>query len=607
MDKSANNVNYEPLPTDGSQIRLATILPGQKHKKVKCTVSKFPFTKDSDGGLEYEALSYVWGEATVTSSITLNGKPFQVTTNLENALRALRFPKKKRVVWIDAICINQTSIPERNQEVRRMGEIYSRAKNVIVWLGLIDEPDNIHHIDDGRVSNKLRGLLDTLADLKPEDAEAAAVVLDRTGDPFYALQLLHNFFSRPWFNRIWVLQEIALAKMATIVYGDMSISWDRFEQALDAMRRLQLGRYTHLWRLSGATRADSIWRCRMRTRSYETEGKSSPLHLELADYLWQTRFYERTEPRDRLFGILGLVKSDMRGEKLLEIDYMKPITDVFRDLSIFMIKNGMLPQVLCSIAKSMDGLPSWASLWSSELQGEAASRLSRGLTMYMQIHAFKGVEPIPNPPRISDNLRRITVKGIIVDYGIGHVGKRFETVPTKTIDERALLIRKRFVEWEEEMERERCAHKIFETQSERREAWKRALLHELPGDETELGQHYDLLKNFKNELPLPMDHAILMSVVADIDTTLGKNSDCRRPFVTTSGLMGSTGTNCDLCFGDQIGVLVGSGVPYMLRAVDPSCELFQFVGCCWVPELVDLDLIEGEKKGLWEVRDITLI
>ncbi|KAI1090781.1 heterokaryon incompatibility protein-domain-containing protein [Rostrohypoxylon terebratum] len=577
MDKSANVVDYESLPIDGSQIRLATILPGQKHKKVKCIVTKFPFAKDSNSSLEYEALSYVWGDAT------------------------------ERVIWIDAICINQTSIPERNQEVRRMSEIYSRAKNVIVWLGRIDEPDDAYHIDDGRASDNLRGLLDALADCGPEDAEAAAVVLDRMYDPFYALQLPHNFFFRPWFNRIWVLQEITLAKTATIVCGDMSISWDRFEQALDAMRRLQLGGYTHLWRLSGATRADSIWRCRMRTRSYGNEGRPSPLHVELADYLWQTRFYEQTEPRDRLFGILGLVKSDMRGEKLLEIDYMKPVTDVFRDLSIFMIKNGMLPQVLCSITKSMGGLPSWASLWSSELQGEAASRLSRGLILYMQVHAFLGVEPVPNPVRISDDLRRITVKGIVADYGIGHIGKCFETVTTQSIEERALLIRKRFVEWEDEMELEECAHKMFETRSERRQAWKRALLHELPGDETELGQHYDLLKNLKNELPSPMDPAILMSVVTDLDTTLGENFDCRRPFVTTSGLMGSTGTNCDLRFGDQVGILVGSGVPYILRAVDQTGELYRFVGCCWVSELIDFDLIEGERSGLWEVRDITLI
>ncbi|KAI2463397.1 heterokaryon incompatibility protein-domain-containing protein [Annulohypoxylon bovei var. microspora] len=606
MEKSTNIVDYKLLPVDGSQIRLVTIHPAVRHKKIKCTVQNFPFTKQETGGLDYEALSYVWGDATITTSITLNGRPFQVTTNLEAGLRALRLRNKKRVVWVDAICINQTSMPERNQEVRRMGEVYSRARHVIVWLGHGKEVDDASQVDDDRMADKLRGLLNALADARPEDSEAAAMVLDRTGDPIYALQLLHKFFFRPWFTRIWVLQEIALAKTATIVYGDLSVGWDRLMQAVDALRRLQLGRHTHLWRLSGAGRADRVQRCWMRARGENfQEEHRSPIHFELVDLLWQTRFYEWTEPRDRLYGILGLMKSDLRGEKLLEIDYMKPVADVFRDLSIFMIQGGMLSHVLCSIANSVDGLPSWASNWTADLQGEAASRLSNGLMMYMQVHEFKGIEPLPNQPRLSGDLCQITIKGIIIDYGVAHIGKRFEPSLIASADARVKAIRARLIEWEDEMERQHCAHEVFKTRSERREAWKHALLHELPGDKTELDQHYDLLTDRKNKLS-SKDSALLLSVVTDLDSTLGLNCDYRRPFVTMSGLMGSTGTNCDLRFGDQVGVFIGSGVPYLLRPVDQTGSLYRFVGCCWLPGLINLDVVEVEKKGLWKLQDITL-
>ncbi|KAI1099338.1 heterokaryon incompatibility protein-domain-containing protein [Jackrogersella minutella] len=606
MEKSTNDVKYEPLPADGSQIRLVTILPGATHKKVKCKVDNFQSAKDGINAVEYEALSYVWGDATITTPITLNSHPFQVTTNLEAALRALRFRKKKRLIWIDAICINQTSISERNQEVRRMSEIYGRAKHVIVWLGRGTEPSDRVQVEDNRIAEKTIGMLNSLADARSEDSEAGAVILGRTGDPACAIRLLHRFFFRPWFNRIWILQEVTLAKTATIVYDDLSISWDRLVQAVDALRRLQIGRHTHVWRLSGAANADRVERCWMRTRSQDKPRTS--IYLEMADLLWQTRFHEWTEPRDRLYGILGLVGSHLRSERLLEVDYTKSVVDVFRDLSIFMIQGGMLSHVLCSIANSMDGLPSWASNWTAELEGATASRLSPGIMMSMQIYQFNGTESPSNPPRFSDDLLQMTIKGYIFDYGICHIGKRYEPTLVVSVDARAELVRSRLIEWEDEMERQSCAHKLYETKHERRNAWRNALLHELPDETSELRRHYNQLTDREKELPLAKDSgAILMSIVTDLDATLGLYCDYRRPFVTMLGLMGSTGTNCDLRFGDLVCVCVGSGVPYILRPVDQSKNIYRFVGCSWLPALVNLDLVEGERNGSWEIHDITLI
>jgi hypothetical protein len=338
------------------------------------------------------------------------------------------------------------------------------------------------------------------------------------------------------------------------------------------------------------------------------------MHFELADLLWQTRICEMTEPRDRLYGILGLVKGDLRSEKLLEIDYTKPVADVFRDLSIFMIQGGMLSHVLCSVTDSMDDLPSWATTWTSTMvenpspDGSAATRLSNGIITYMQIYQLKGIEPSPNPPRLSTDLRQITIKGRIFDaYGIWHIGRRFEPVATSDIDDEARIYRARLIEWEDDMERQHCAHERFKTQAERREAWKHALLHELPGDRTEMGQDYDMLTDRENELPLARDSALIMRIVVNLMCTLGSHCDLRRPFVTMLGQMGSTGTNCDVHFMDKVCVFVGSAVPYLLRPVDQARGLYRFVGCCWVPGLVDLDVVEGQRRGFWELQDITLI
>lgn len=84
---------------------------------------------------DYEALSYTWGDLTEKRPIKCCNEPFLVTENLFPALRHLRYADRGRVLRIDAICINQKSIPERNQQVGIMGHIYKSARKVTIWLG----------------------------------------------------------------------------------------------------------------------------------------------------------------------------------------------------------------------------------------------------------------------------------------------------------------------------------------------------------------------------------------------------------------------------------------------------------------------------------------
>ncbi|KAH8883497.1 heterokaryon incompatibility, partial [Thozetella sp. PMI_491] len=83
----------------------------------------------------YEALSYVWGPPNFSESISCHGVACKVTPNLLAALRRLRYTNKDRTLWVDAICIRQSDIDERIQQVSRMGDIYSQASRVLVWLG----------------------------------------------------------------------------------------------------------------------------------------------------------------------------------------------------------------------------------------------------------------------------------------------------------------------------------------------------------------------------------------------------------------------------------------------------------------------------------------
>lgn len=90
----------------------------------------------------YEALSYVWGETADNVFVLCGGSKIMITPNCLAALKKLRLSTKERYLWVDAICIDQSSIPERNQQVARMGEIYMSASRVVIWLGDGDEDTN---------------------------------------------------------------------------------------------------------------------------------------------------------------------------------------------------------------------------------------------------------------------------------------------------------------------------------------------------------------------------------------------------------------------------------------------------------------------------------
>jgi len=118
--------------TAQTSIRLLKLSPGSSES----APLEISFAEvDLDDRPQYEALSYVWGDKTEKAAILCHGKTIEVTPNCEIALRRLRLVTKPRSLWIDVLCINQRSLNERNHQVSMMGNIYSAATRVIVWLG----------------------------------------------------------------------------------------------------------------------------------------------------------------------------------------------------------------------------------------------------------------------------------------------------------------------------------------------------------------------------------------------------------------------------------------------------------------------------------------
>ncbi|KAF8849427.1 HET-domain-containing protein, partial [Acephala macrosclerotiorum] len=124
---------HTPLKATTKQFRVATLFPGPLDSAISCSLRVDRFNSPS---LQYEALSYEWGSSQdTTHSILLNDQSFLIRHNLWQALRALRSETEERVLWVDAICINQEDVLERNHQVEMMGDIYRLANEVLIWLG----------------------------------------------------------------------------------------------------------------------------------------------------------------------------------------------------------------------------------------------------------------------------------------------------------------------------------------------------------------------------------------------------------------------------------------------------------------------------------------
>ncbi|KAH9217999.1 heterokaryon incompatibility protein-domain-containing protein [Leptodontidium sp. 2 PMI_412] len=170
-----------PRMTDAHEIRVLELLPGSEEQPIHCLLTIEHLWDDP----RYEALSYAWGSSAETKPMQLNKTSFEITSNLEIALRHLRHEQESRRLWVDALCINQNDPIEKQTQVKLMSEIYPAAENVLCWLG--PEED-----DSAFVMQRLQELADAKA----------------RRQRFY--QGLFKLLSRQWWSRLWTCQEFAL-------------------------------------------------------------------------------------------------------------------------------------------------------------------------------------------------------------------------------------------------------------------------------------------------------------------------------------------------------------------------------------------------------------
>jgi hypothetical protein len=168
--------------------------------------------------VEYEALSYTWGSTVFIDPVICNGQPFGITSHLDEALRQLRLEGRKRYLWVDALCINQSDLEEKARQIRNPKVVFAKATRVVVWLGVgtTHAKDAIQWLDD-LLESERKGK-PTLTRPGVTRSQQPRHVMPPTSTSFVnnddnIIRGLLGLGSRPWAKRSWVVQEVAAAPL----------------------------------------------------------------------------------------------------------------------------------------------------------------------------------------------------------------------------------------------------------------------------------------------------------------------------------------------------------------------------------------------------------
>ena len=325
-----------------NDIRLLALQPGDQQEEIRISIFHASLEQDP----VYEALSYTWGDPSDMALIRCNelGNCLSITKNCESALRRLRQKDQERILWIDAICIDQSNIPERGQQVQIMSKIYAQAIRVLAYLGEASEDSEI-------------GM-----DFILEDAETFHS--SRTNRPPVGLgpgvssspqqRAIDHILERPYFGRVWVLQEILLARSVEVILGNRSVSWSFLTVTAFYV---DFNKQAHLMTQYYRDNSSAFLTLDM------TGGKRPESLLGL---LRGTRHCKATDPRDKVFALLGL--STEGSKQLLTPDYSLSIRETFIKVAKFFMRDKKL-DILCHAqgTRSAHCLPSWVPDWSFPL------------------------------------------------------------------------------------------------------------------------------------------------------------------------------------------------------------------------------------------------
>lgn len=313
----------------------------------------------------YYALSYVWGDPSPVCEIVINGQETKISQNLGDALLSIRENSKFRVIWADALCINQTDKEEKSWQVQQMAYLYARAKTVISWLGpsFDDSTQALMELEALAISLKDSGWKQNWSkEITSASRKVEKIALELSTDTgrWKAIVALSN---RSYWTRVWIFQEIACARENVFICGNVlaqDIKYPLFFLSWWARRTEKF---------SGSPlsfQCDSMIRTLYR---YEHTLLGEALFRyrppRLATLLIGLGILDATDSRDRVFAMLSMAE-DGRWSGVVP-DYSKSEVTVLIETACALLRLNWVDEIIsCAItSERYSGLPSWVPNWAA--------------------------------------------------------------------------------------------------------------------------------------------------------------------------------------------------------------------------------------------------
>ncbi|PWY91506.1 hypothetical protein BO94DRAFT_462372 [Aspergillus sclerotioniger CBS 115572] len=414
LDGTLFQPSYLPIQT-ADEIRLLILEPGKGNDAIRCRLKHVSLSDNP----KYEALSYVWGNPNKQGYIYCDGKRVRIGKELFNALGSLRESDRERVIWADALCINQGDNIEKGKQVDIMGGIYASSQHVLIWLGV--------------PTSRTDGALEALREVDRYLKRIARGYKDGSFDwlrPQYAprfsqgeLQQLCQYdwasiftlLKHPWPRRVWTLQEMAKAPAAIMVHGRQSIpAWDFFRPLTYVVCAVQGPEIAAHYSNTGAS-IETI-------QNFTVAGFENMMSYQVKPLLHMVAAHATTRgatnPRDRIYAFRSVsTDHDLSDWELLP-DYDASVEEVYSRFARWCLlkKKNLAYLSYAGLPDQHEGppligdFPSWVADWTRVVRVGFQHTLSAAPEPYK---AGSALDPTivwnPNQPRL------LSIKGRVVD------------------------------------------------------------------------------------------------------------------------------------------------------------------------------------------------
>ena len=582
------------------EIRVLTVRSDAFDTPVRCTIS----LELLDESPQYEALSYAWGGYELCQTIWIEGRQCKVTQSVFEALQWLREPGKISTLWIDAICINQEDILEKNAQVQMMGTIYERAISTRVWLG--------------PPAPGLESALDDVVRLVAEGVTQKALGKYRDS--------MCEIIGRPWHFRVWTLQEVVLSRHSVVSYGHSTCKIEYISALGSALLKrpfAETAQVAQAWHMERNLRSlvhnfvTSIIAVHTIHRCIQTATVLQSSFLLLPS---MTVGRMCADPRDHIFALRGIHERTSGGNGIaIEIDYSMSVVEVYsRVTAQGLAKQGgadILVRCLerCSPIRADNverrpKLPSWVPDWSSPLVS----------TLFCaRIYSAGGKLPLKlSYSALPTHFRRLTLSGCF----ISRVRERYPRLPRASGDNEQRLPTCR---WRQLEELRRWALRRRDVPSPYLEAAEWAFAQTLIADERPIDETMEVVRNHNRPISTPWRtwempqedwhtrsyqtsgkpaHVIPESDVTHIHQLTRILSDLIF-VVMYSGHFALTGST--VCVDDEIVVFQGMPMPFIIRHI-PGGVSSQMICPAYVHGFMDGEAMEGVQSGEYMLQEFVI-